>query len=85
MPEPRVLRGSNEVTTKPEATVIATAGSNHGAKRLLVAGTYGKGRAVAGRSDSGPHWLPAAVVARDGYGRLWRQTRLSRAAAEAAR
>jgi uncharacterized membrane protein len=69
-----VLLGFNEVKPKPDATVIATVSDDYGAKPLLVAGTHGKGRAVAWTSDIGPHWLPPEFVAWEGYARLWRQT-----------
>jgi uncharacterized membrane protein len=69
-----MLLGFNEVQAKPNATVVATVSSDYGNKPLLVAGVYGKGRAVAWTSDVGPHWLPPEFVEWDGYRRLWRQT-----------
>ena len=69
-----MLLGFNEVQAKPNATVVATVSGDYGEKPLLVAGVYGKGRAVAWTSDIGPHWLPPEFVEWDGYRRLWRQT-----------
>lgn len=68
-----MLLGFNEVTAKPGADVIATVPADYGEKPLLVAGTHGKGRAVAWTSDIGPHWLPNEFVAWEGYARLRRQ------------
>ena len=68
-----MLLGFNEVTAKAGADVIATVSEEYGAKPLLVAGTYGKGRSLAWTSDIGPHWLPNEFVEWQGYGRLWRQ------------
>jgi uncharacterized membrane protein len=68
-----MLLGFNEVTAKAGAEVIATVSEEYGAKPLLVAGTYGKGRSIAWTSDIGPHWLPNEFVEWEGYGRLWRQ------------
>jgi len=79
-----MLLGFNEVQAKPDATVIATVSGDYGQKPLLVAGGYGKGRAVAWTSDIGPHWLPPEFVDWDGYGRLWRQTLAWLAAGRAA-
>jgi uncharacterized membrane protein len=78
-----MLLGFNEVKAKPGATVIATVSRDYGEKPLLVAGTHGKGRAVAWTSDIGPHWLPPEFVDWDGYARLWRQTLTWLAAGEA--
>jgi uncharacterized membrane protein len=61
------LLGYNRVVAKPGATVIATAGTDP----LLVAGTYGQGRAVAFTSDCGPHWAPPPFVEWAGYDMLW--------------
>lgn len=61
------LLGYNRIVAKPEATVIAVAGDDP----LLVAGTYGAGRAVAFASDCGPHWAPPAFCEWAGYARLW--------------
>ncbi|MEQ9689818.1 MAG: glutamine amidotransferase [Bauldia litoralis] len=63
------LLGYNKLTAKPDAEVVATAGDDP----LIVAGTYGKGRAVAFASDCGPHWAPPEFVNWKGYARLWRQ------------
>jgi uncharacterized membrane protein len=67
------LLGFNEVTAKPDATLIATVSAEYDDKPLLVAGTYGQGRSAAWTSDIGPHWLPNEFVEWEGYGRLWRQ------------
>ncbi len=45
---------------------------DQGGHPLLVAGTHSRGRTLAWASDIGPHWLPDAFAAWDGYGRLWR-------------
>lgn len=63
------LLGYNRFTAKPAASVIATAGSDP----LIVAHTFGRGRAVAFASDCGPHWAPPEFVEWDGYARLWSQ------------
>ena len=68
-----LLLGFNEVTPKRGAKVIATASKDYGGKPLLVAGSFGKGRAIAWTSDIGPHWLPPEFAAWDGYRRLWTQ------------
>ncbi len=67
------LLGYNETVAKPGAVVLLRAGAAADADPLLVAGTYGRGRAMAWTSDIGPHWLPTAFSAWDGYPRLWRQ------------
>jgi len=71
-PWPQLL-GFNEVTAKPDATVIATVSADYGEKPLLVAGSFGKGRTLAWTSDIGPHWLPPEFAAWTGYSRLWTQ------------
>jgi uncharacterized membrane protein len=63
------LLGYNCLTAKPAATVLATVANDP----LLVAWSYGQGRAVAFASDCGPHWAPPAFVEWDGYARLWQQ------------
>jgi uncharacterized membrane protein len=65
---PRLL-GYNRLTARDRAEVIATAGSDP----LIVAGNFGKGRAVAFASDCGPHWAPPEFVEWDGYAQLWQQ------------
>jgi uncharacterized membrane protein len=67
------LLGFNEVKAKPDATVLATVSEDYGAKPLLVAGGYGKGRSLAWMSDIGPHWVPPEFAAWKGYARLWTQ------------
>ena len=71
-PWPLVL-GVNEVKPKAGAEVIATLPADQGGHPLLVAGTFGKGRAVAWTSDIGPHWLSAEFCAWEGYRHLWLQ------------
>jgi uncharacterized membrane protein len=63
------LLGFNEVMAKEGAEVLATVGEHP----LLVAGSFGKGRAVAWTSDVGPHWCPKDFVDWPGYNRLWQQ------------
>lgn len=63
------LLGYNRFAVKPGATTIATVGNDP----LLVAGSFGKGRAVAFASDCGPHWAPPPFVEWSGYAPLWRQ------------
>jgi uncharacterized membrane protein len=63
------LLGYNRLIAKDGAAVVATAGDDP----LLVAWTFGRGRAVAFASDCGPHWAPPAFVEWDGYARLWTQ------------
>ena len=71
-PWPFIL-GVNEVKAKAGAEVIASLPADQGGHPLLVAGTYGKGRAVAWTTDIGPHWLSPEFCAWDGYRRLWLQ------------
>jgi uncharacterized membrane protein len=63
------LLGLNQVRPKNDADLIASAGGYP----LLVAGAFGKGRAVAFTSDCAPHWAPPAFVAWEHYNRLWSQ------------
>jgi uncharacterized membrane protein len=63
------LLGYNRLTAKPGADVVATVGGDP----LIVAGSHGKGRAVAFASDCGPHWAPPEFVNWKGYTRLWPQ------------
>ena len=63
------LLGYNRVMAKSEAMVIARIGADP----LIVAGTFGKGRAIAFTSDCGPHWAPPPFVDWPGYDRLWAQ------------
>lgn len=61
------LLGYNELTAKPEATVLATC--NH--HPLLVVGACGHGRSLAWASDVGPHWCPEPFATWPGFARLW--------------
>lgn len=61
------LLGYNRLTPKPGSALIAKAGDDP----LLVAGNFGKGRAVAFASDCGPHWAPPPFVEWSGYAPLW--------------
>src|ERR1700730_12251297 len=61
------LLGFNEVKAKESADVLALVGEYP----LLVAGSFGKGRAVAWTSDVGPHWCTKDFIDWSGYGKLW--------------
>lgn len=61
------LLGYNRIAAKPGAEVVAMVGDDP----LIVAGTHGKGRAVAFASDCGPHWAPPPFVDWAGYDPLW--------------
>jgi len=63
------LLGYNRVVARPGAEVVVTVGDDP----LIVAGTHGRGRAVAFTSDCGPHWCPPPFLAWDGYARIWQQ------------
>jgi uncharacterized membrane protein len=63
------LLGYNRLTAKRDGIVVATIANDP----LLVAWSFGEGRAVAFASDCGPHWAPPAFVEWDGYARLWQQ------------
>ena len=69
-----LLLGVNEVELKAQSQLLAKLPDEEGGHPLLVAGTHGKGRTLAWTSDIGPHWVPDAFVAWDGYARLWRQS-----------
>jgi len=64
-----MLLGYNQLEVKPGATWVASVGDDP----LIVAGSFGKGRAVAFASDCGPHWAPPPFVEWSGYARLWAQ------------
>ncbi len=61
------LLGYNRIAARPGAEVVAKVGEDP----LIVAGTHGKGRAVAFASDCGPHWAPPPFVDWAGYDPLW--------------
>ena len=63
------LLGYNQVISKAGADVVVAVGDDP----LIVAGRYGRGRAVAFASDCGPHWAPPDFVEWSGYNRLWGQ------------
>jgi uncharacterized membrane protein len=63
------LLGYNRFAARKGGTVVASVGDDP----LIVAGGFGKGRAVAFASDCGPHWAPPPFVEWDGYPRLWQQ------------
>lgn len=63
------LLGYNRVEPKRDADLVATVGDDP----LIVAGTFGQGRAVAFTSDCGPHWAPPPFVEWPGYAPLWDQ------------
>jgi uncharacterized membrane protein len=62
-----LLLGYNELTARPNATILASAEG----KPLLVTREYGKGRTLAWASDIGPHWCPEPFATWPGYSRLW--------------
>ncbi len=64
-----MLLGYNRVAAKPGCAVLAKVGDDP----LIVAGAFGRGRAVAFTSDCGPHWAPPPFVEWSGYKRLWSQ------------
>jgi uncharacterized membrane protein len=68
-----LLLGLNEVTAKPDATVLARLPKDQGGHPLLAAWDCGKGRSVAWASDIGPHWLPTRFAEWKGFARLFRQ------------
>jgi uncharacterized membrane protein len=61
------LLGYNRVVAKAGSTVIAQCNGDP----LLVAGSAGKGRAVAFTSDLAPHWAPPEFLAWPNYRPLW--------------
>lgn len=67
-PWPHLL-GYNQIVPKAGAETIVSVGADP----LVVAGSFGKGRAVAFASDCGPHWAPPGFVEWSGYNRLWGQ------------
>jgi uncharacterized membrane protein len=64
------LLGYNEVTLKPEAQLLVTAGDDP----LLAVQSIGQGRTLSWASDIGPHWCPPPFLAWNGYARLWQQS-----------
>ena len=68
-----LLLGVNEVKLKPAGELLAKLPDAEGGHPLLVAGSHGQGRTLAWTSDIGPHWVPDAFVAWEGYARLWTQ------------
>lgn len=66
-----LLLGVNEVQIKPSGQLLAKLPDAQGGHPLLVAGSAGQGRTLAWTSDIGPHWVPDAFVAWEGYARLW--------------
>jgi uncharacterized membrane protein len=61
------LLGYNRFTAKPGTHIWATVGQDP----LIVAGSFGRGRAIAYASDCGPHWAPPTFVEWKGYAPLW--------------
>lgn len=61
------LLGYNRVTARPGAELVVAVGEDP----LIVAGTFGQGRAAAFTSDCGPHWCPPPFVAWEGYAPMW--------------
>ena len=70
----RCCSASTRSSSRPRVELLAKLPDEEGGHPLLVAGTHGKGRTLAWTSDIGPHWVPDAFVAWDGYARLWRQS-----------
>lgn len=68
-----LLLGFNELTAKPDATVLATANETYGNLPILVVRQHGRGRTLAWASDIGPHWMPNDFLAWPPLGRLWGQ------------
>jgi uncharacterized membrane protein len=63
------LLGYNRVVAKEDAEVVVAVGDDP----LIVAGTFGAGRAAAFTSDCGPHWCPPPFVGWEGYAPMWQQ------------
>jgi len=61
------LLGYNELTARPEATVLAT----YDHRPLLAVREFGRGRGLAWASDVGPHWCPEPFATWSGFARLW--------------
>lgn len=61
------LLGLNEVTVRPEASLLAECAGHP----LLVVGGHGAGRSAAFTSDVAPHWAPPPFLEWDGYAELW--------------
>ncbi len=67
------ILGFNEVTAKPNATVLATASDLYRRLPVLAVGEHGAGRTMVWTSDIGPHWLPSATFEWPHFTRLWGQ------------
>ena len=61
------LLGLNEVTVRPEASLLADCAGHP----LLVVGGHGAGRSAAFTSDVAPHWAPPPFLEWEGYAELW--------------
>ncbi|MCL6732537.1 glutamine amidotransferase [Streptomyces neyagawaensis] len=61
------LLGLNEVTVRPEASLLAECAGHP----LLVVGGHGAGRSAAFTSDVAPHWAPPPFLEWEGYAELW--------------
>ncbi|MER6154221.1 glutamine amidotransferase [Streptomyces sp. NPDC001868] len=61
------LLGLNEVTVRPDATLLAECAGHP----LLAVGGHGTGRSAAFTSDVAPHWAPPPFLEWDGYPELW--------------
>lgn len=58
-----LILGYNQVTTKPEAQVVARVDDDV----LIATAEYGAGRSLVWTSDIGPHWCPVEFSRWDGF------------------
>ena len=64
-----VVLGYHRLVARTGAEVLARIGEHP----LMVVDTEGEGRVAAFASGMGPHWLPAEVLAWDGFSPMWSQ------------
>lgn len=67
------LLGFNEVTAKPDATILAHAGDGYRRLPVMAVRQHGKGRSMVWTSDIGPHWLPSEALQWPHFAQLWGQ------------